>query len=103
MAETKKPALDPNEPVVTLHRPGAPDLSLTLNEYRLALIGLVDFGGDWSALETAAAFVVDGPPKGLLVRDRLMPNAGQLGGLLSRGVDSLELLAARHWFRSSEM
>jgi|GEM_PF-1467020 hypothetical protein len=102
MADTKKPPLDPNDPVVTIRRSGEPSFTLTLNEYRLALLGLVDFAGEWEALETATTFVVDGARKGALVRERLRPLAAHLDVLLARGVDGLELLAARHWFRTSE-
>jgi hypothetical protein len=102
MANAKKPPLDPNELTVTIRPNGAPVFTLTLNEYRLALLGLVDFAGDWDALETATTFVVDGAKKAALVRDHLRPQAAHLDVLLARGLDGLELLAARHWFRTSE-
>jgi hypothetical protein len=102
MANAKKPPLDPNDPVVTIRPAGEPPFTLTLNEYRLALLGLVDFAGDWDALETATTFVVDGDTKAVLVREHLRPQAAHLDVLLARGVDGLELLAARHWFRTSE-
>jgi hypothetical protein len=72
---------------------------LTLDEYRLALLGLVDFDSAWDALELATTLVADGPAKAAILRDRLLPIASHLPALLVRGVDSLELLAARRWFR----
>jgi hypothetical protein len=99
----RKSSFDPNEPVVTIRTPDGTDIGLSLNEYRLAMIGLVDFDGDWAALQTAAAFVVDGEGKKTLIRERLLPLSAHLQALLARGVDSLELLAARHWFRSGQM
>ena len=75
-------------------------LALTSNEYRLALLGLVDFAGQWFALETATAFVVDGPTKLAVIRERLLPMADELAVLLTRDVDAIELLAARYWFRN---
>ncbi len=103
MANAKKRPLDPNDPVVTIRRPGEPSFTLTLNEYRLAMLGLVDFAGEWEALELATTFVASGAEKGALVRERLRPLAVYLDVLLARGVDGLELLAARHWFRTGEV
>jgi hypothetical protein len=74
-------------------------MTLSLDEYRLALLGLVDFEGDWPALETATMFVTDGSAKATLVRERLLPLADSLSLLVYRGVDTFELLVARHWFR----
>jgi hypothetical protein len=68
---------------------------LSVAEYRLALLGLVDFAGAWDALELATTFVIDGPAKLALIQERLRP----LAGYLSQRVDALEMLAARHWFR----
>ncbi len=72
---------------------------LSFDEYRLALLGLVDFASAWDALEIATTLVVDGPAKATIIRNALFPIASHLPALLSRGVDSLELLAARNWFR----
>jgi hypothetical protein len=96
----RKSPPDPNEPVASLRLANGESASLTWNEYRLALIGLVDFAGDWQALETAATLVVDGAAKAVLVRERLLPLATHLGVLLNRGLDGLEMLTARHWFRN---
>jgi hypothetical protein len=98
-----KPALSRNEPSVTIRRLGDQPIVLTLNEYRLALIGLVDFEGDWAALATAATLVADAEAKSALVHHHLMPVAEHLSALLERDVDGLELLAVRHWFRSGEV
>jgi hypothetical protein len=78
-------------------------LSLSRDEYRLALLGVVDFEGDWQALEVASSFVVDGPKKGVLIRERLLPMAGELAPAFERGVDAFELIAARFWFRNHEL
>jgi len=96
----RKTPPDPNATVVSLRLVSGESIGLTWNEYRLALIGLVDFAGDWQALETAAALVVDGAAKAQLARERLQPLAGHLGVLLNRGLDGIELLTARHWFRN---
>jgi len=77
--------------------------ALTPSEYRLALLGLVDFAGEWSALETATTFVVDGPAKRAVIRERLLPAAAELNVLLTRDVDAIELLAARYWFRNGAL
>lgn len=76
---------------------------LNFDEYRLALMGLVDFAGAWDALEMATTLVVDGPAKAAVVRNRLLPLASHLPALLARGVDSLEMLAARRWFRQGSI
>jgi len=99
---TNKPH-DDADAVVTVHTAGGEDLPLTLNEFRLALLCLVDFDGDWEALHVAAAFVVDGEGKRNLMRERLQPNAAALPVLLERGIDSLDVLAARHWFRHTQL
>jgi hypothetical protein len=79
----------------------SPELSVALSadEYRLALLGLVDFEGQWEALATAAAFVVDGSRKAALVQERLAPIASHLPALLKRKVDAFEMIGLRHWFR----
>ena len=102
-APRSRRSLDPDEPVVTIRKPGGGTISFTFNEYRLALIALVDFDSQWSGLEMASAFVVDGAAKSRLIQERLIPVAEHLDVLLTRGVDSLELLAARHWFRHGQV
>ncbi len=74
-------------------------MELDLDEYRLALLWLVDFERDWDAFEMAAKLVVDGAAKAGIAAVRLRPMAEHLPALAKRGVDSLELLAARYWFR----
>lgn len=82
----------------TFRTPSGLPVSLSAAEYRLALLGTVDFGGAWDALELATAFVVDGPAKLAMIQERLRPLADYLSPLTQR-VDALEMLAARHWFR----
>ena len=72
--------------------------ALSPDETRLALLGVVDFEGDWEAMEAATTLVVDGPAKASLIRDRLAPAAAQLPGHFAAEVGVLDLLAARHWF-----
>jgi len=91
---------DARDPTATSESRRDVVLALTSNEYRLALLGLVDFAGQWSALETATAFVVDGPAKRAVIRERLLPMADELTVLLTRDVDAIELLTARYWFRN---
>jgi hypothetical protein len=83
---------------VTFRTPSGLPVSLSVAEYRLALLGLVDFAGAWDALELATTFVIDGPAKLALIQERLRPLAGYLSPVTQR-VDALEMLAARHWFR----
>ena len=78
-------------------------VSLSRDEYRLALLGAVDFEGDWQALGYAARFVVDGERKGDLIRLRLMPVVEQLAPAFEGRVDVLSLIAARYWFRNGEL
>jgi hypothetical protein len=86
-------------------------IPLSIDEYRLALLGAVDFEGNWQALELASHFVVDGPRKGKLIRERLLPVVEHLAPAFERGVptpflgsaEALELVAARHWFRNQEL
>jgi hypothetical protein len=73
-------------------------IALTLDDYRLALLGRVDFEDNWAALEAAAKLVVDGDTKGAIIREHLLPIAGHLTAI-GQTVDSMEMLAARHWFR----
>jgi len=72
--------------------------ALSLDETRLALLGMVDFEGDWEAMEAATTLVVDGPAKASLIRDRLAPAAAGFTGHFAADVNVLDLLAARHWF-----
>jgi hypothetical protein len=90
-------------PAIVIRTPAGVRFELNLYEYRLALLGLVDFAGAWDVLEQAASFVVDGPAKAMIVRDHLRPLGSHLPALLARGVDSVELLAARFWFRQEKM
>jgi hypothetical protein len=71
---------------------------LSPDETRLALLGVVDFEGDWDALEAATTLVVDGPAKASLIRGRLAPVAAGFTGHFASDVNVLDLLAARHWF-----
>jgi hypothetical protein len=73
-------------------------VTLSPDEYRLALLWLIDFEGVWEGLETATLFVADGEAKLALIHQRVRPLADDLTPLGER-VDSLTMLAARHWFR----
>jgi hypothetical protein len=73
-------------------------VTLSPDEYRLALLWLIDFEAAWEGLETATMFVADGQAKLALIRQRVRPLADDLTPL-GEHVDSLALLAARHWFR----
>lgn len=84
---------------VHIHTPSGLTIPLSFDEYRLALLGLVDFEGQWQALEAAAQFVTDGRNKAALIRERLLPIAGYLPVLVERDLDAAELLAVRFWFR----
>jgi hypothetical protein len=78
--------------------PSGPTVTLSPDEYRLALLGLIDFEGAWEGLETATIFVPDGQAKLALIRQRVRLLADDLTPL-GEHVDALTLLAARHWFR----
>jgi hypothetical protein len=93
----------PSGPAVLIRGADGTRLELTLAEYRLALLCLVDFEGRWEGLEAATGFVPDGSGKSSLIRERLRPHAFQLSAITSRGVDSIEMLAARFWFRQEEL
>ena len=82
----------------TVKTPSGLTLALSPDETRLALLGVVDFEGDWEAMEAATTLVVDGPAKASLIRDRLAPAAAQLPGHFAAEVGVLDLLSARHWF-----
>jgi hypothetical protein len=88
-------------PAIVFRTPSGLTISLTADEYRLALLGLVDFAGAWDALALAADFVVDGPAKQALIRERLRPLSEALSPLAQQ-VDALAMLAARHWFRTGQ-
>jgi len=75
-----------------------PEIALTADQVRLALVCLVDFEGAWDAVETATLLVEDGKAKAQLLYE-LRPMAHLLPALLDRGLDSLELISARYWFR----
>ena len=83
-----------------LTTPSGVTIVLSPDEYRLALLGLVDFEGGWAIMQMAAEMVVDGEAKAALIRERLVPVADALPGLLAEGVDVFQLWAARHWFDS---
>ena len=89
--------MSPNAPQ-TVKTPSGLTPALSPDETRLALLGVVDFEGDWEAMEAATALVVDGPAKASLIRDRLAPASAQLPGHFAAEVGVLDLLAARHWF-----
>ena len=89
--------MSPDAPQTVRTPPGLTPV-LSPDETRLALLGVVDFEGDWEAMEAATALVVDGPAKASLIRDRLAPAAAQLPGHFAAEVGVLDLLAARHWF-----
>lgn len=85
-------------PAKSLRTSSGLPVALSAGEYRLALLGRVDFAGDWDALELATTFVPDGPAKRALIQERLRPLVESLSPA-ERRVDALELLAARYWFR----
>ena len=74
-------------------------IELSPDAYRLALLGRVDFAGQWSALTAAAGWVVDGAAKAALIRERLLPIADILDSVGSQ-VDAVEMVIVRHWFRN---
>jgi hypothetical protein len=82
----------------TIRTPSGLAFALSPDETRLALLGVVDFEGDWEAMEAATMSVVDGPAKAGLIRDRLALVAAQLEEHFAAEVNVLDLLAARHWF-----
>ena len=89
--------MSPNVPQ-TVKTPSGLTPALSPDETRLALLGVVDFEGDWEAMEAATTLVVDGPAKASLIRDRLAPAAAQFTDHFAADVNVLDLLAARHWF-----
>jgi hypothetical protein len=82
----------------TIRTPSGLVFALSPDEIRLALLGVVDFEGNWEAMEAATVLVVDGPAKASLTRDRLALVAAQLEEHFAAEVNVLDLLAARHWF-----
>ncbi len=82
--------------------PSGLSVALSPDEYRLALLWLIDFEAAWEGLEAATAFVTDGEAKLTLIRERLRPLADDLSPL-GQHVDSLAMLAARHWFRQGRV
>ena len=88
---------------VRIVMPSGVIVSLSADEYRLALLGAIDFEGDWQALELAARFVVDGERKGELIRLHLLPIAEHLASVFEERLDLLGLIAARHWFRNTRL
>ena len=83
---------------ITFLAPSGLAITLSPDAYRLALLWLIDFETAWEGLEAATRFVADGPAKLALIRQRVRPLADDLAPL-GEPVDSLALLAARHWFR----
>lgn len=83
---------------ITFLAPSGLAITLSPDAYRLALLWLIDFETAWEGLEAATRFVADGPAKLALIRQRVRPLADDLAPL-GEHVDSLALLAARHWFR----
>ena len=83
---------------INFQTPSGLSVTLSPDEYRLALLWLVDFEGAWEGLEAAIAFVVDGEAKLALIRRRLQPLTDDLASL-GQHVEPLAMLAARHWFR----
>jgi hypothetical protein len=90
--------MTPSTSDITFLAPSGLTVTLSPDEYRLALLWLIDFESSWEGLEAATLFVADGQAKLALIRQRLRPLAHDLAPLGTR-VDSLALLAARHWFR----
>jgi hypothetical protein len=83
---------------ITFFTPSGLAVTLSPDEYRLALLWLFDFEAAWEGLEAATMFVTAGEAKLALIHQRVRPLAADLAPLGER-VDALALLAARHWFR----
>ena len=83
---------------ITFLTPSGLAVTLSPDEYRLALLWLFDFEAAWDGLEAATMFVTAGEAKLALIHQRVRPLAADLAPLGER-VDALALLAARHWFR----
>jgi hypothetical protein len=84
----------------SLTTPSGLTIVLSPDEYRLALLGLVDFEGDWDTLHVATTLVADGEAKATLLREKLAPVADALPAMLADGVDIFQLWTARQWFAS---
>lgn len=78
--------------------PSGVAVALSPAEQRLALLGLVDYEAAWDGLIRATDFVADGAAKRKIIENRILSLADALTSLTER-LDSLDLLAARHWFR----
>ena len=87
---------------ITFLEPSGRPVALSPDEYRLALLWLIDFEAAWEGLEAATAFVTDGAAKLALIQQRLRPRAADLSPL-GQHLDSLALLTARHWFRQGQV
>ena len=87
---------------ITFRAPSGRAVALSPDEYRLALLWRIDFEAAWEGLEAATAFVTAGVAKLALIQQRLRPLAEDLSPL-GQHVDSLALLAARHWFRQGQV
>ena len=84
---------------INFQTPSGLSVTLSPDEYRLALLWLVDFEGAWEGLEAATAFVIDGEAKLALIRRLyVQPLTDDLASL-GQHVEPLAMLAARHWFR----
>jgi hypothetical protein len=94
--------MTPQTSDITFVAPSGVTVALSPDEYRLALLWLIDFEAAWEGLEAATAFVADGAAKRVLIQQRLRPLADDLPPL-GQHVDSLALLAARHWFRQGQV
>ena len=81
-----------------LTTPSGLTIVLSPDEYRLAILGLIDFEGRWDAMQVATTLVVDGETKGALLRERIAPVADLLPALVADGIEVLALWTARHWF-----
>lgn len=93
---------------IVFHTAAGLPLALSVDEYRLALLWLADFGGGpgeegdaaWAGLAAATTFVIDGEAKLALIQERVRPLAGHLAPLAQR-ITAMDLLTARYWFRNS--
>ena len=94
--------MTPQTSDITFLAPSGLAVALSPDEYRLALLWLIDFEAAWEGLEAATMFVTDGEAKLALIRQRLRPLADDLSPL-GQHVDSLAMLAARHWFRQGQV
>ena len=90
--------MTPSTSDISFLTPSGLAVTLSPDEFRLALLWLIDFEAAWEGLETATLFVTDGQAKLALIRQRVRPLADELAPL-GEHVDSLTLLAARQWFR----